>query len=67
MTTALGGAGYYFGRNPTGSSGEDPMAWHGSAPNKPFEVKGKDAPSALHSVTVQNVNLPKVCFIGGAQ
>ncbi|KAJ5040486.1 uncharacterized protein L3040_006142 [Drepanopeziza brunnea f. sp. 'multigermtubi'] len=63
MTGALGLAGYYFGRKPTSSTseakarGEYKYKYHpGADPKNP----PKDAPSALHSVIVPNVNLPKV-------
>lgn len=37
------------------------MAWHGSDPHAAFShPENNDAPSALHSVTIPNVNLPKV-------
>ncbi|KAI5781253.1 hypothetical protein EDC01DRAFT_666860 [Geopyxis carbonaria] len=74
MSVAFGGAGFYFGRKPTSAVSEDKsisvkaMPWDskGSSEGKyTYHPEGnpanaaKAAPSALHSVTVPNVNLPK--------
>lgn len=58
------------GRNPTSATSETlvdvkNMGWHGDSPNNSKfsyieDGKAKDAPSALHSVIIPNVNLPKV-------
>ena len=73
MTGAFSLAGFYFARKPTSSSSEQTVAM--APNSKPWEsgTSGKyqyhpggdrtsaprDAPSALHSVVVPNVNLPK--------
>ncbi|KAF4994338.1 hypothetical protein FGRMN_5846 [Fusarium graminum] len=70
MVCALGGAGYYLGRSPTGSTSESPVAiaahpWEsGSSGKYQYHPGGdpsqppKDAPSALNVVVVPNVTLP---------
>ncbi|OCK89845.1 uncharacterized protein K441DRAFT_619007 [Cenococcum geophilum 1.58] len=74
MSGAFGLAGWHFSRSPTSSSSEAPVAkapnsepwkeggglgkyqYHpGGDPNAPL----KDAPSALNTVVIPNVNLPK--------
>ncbi|KAE8442146.1 hypothetical protein EG329_003797 [Mollisiaceae sp. DMI_Dod_QoI] len=61
MSGAFGLAGFYFGRKPTSATSETKVnvaagKYHpGGDPKNP----PKDAPSALHSVIVPNVNLPK--------
>ncbi|KAF3768798.1 hypothetical protein M406DRAFT_349892 [Cryphonectria parasitica EP155] len=71
MVAALGGAGFYFGRTPTSSTSEQKVPHAGS----PWETGGegkyqyypggdrsaqpKEAPSAVNTVVVPNVNLPK--------
>ncbi|KAI5809207.1 hypothetical protein BZA77DRAFT_329319 [Pyronema omphalodes] len=70
MSGIFGVAGFYFGRTPTSATSENKdvkvntMAWQGSgdADSKYSYLDkdgAKDAPSALHSVVVPNVNLPK--------
>lgn len=73
MTGAVTMAGYYFARKPTSSSSEQTVAmadssypWESGTSGKYQYHPGgdrskapKDAPSALHSVTVPSVNLPK--------
>ncbi|KAM0476771.1 hypothetical protein ACHAPX_006196 [Trichoderma viride] len=71
MTLALGGAGFYFGRSPTGSTSEAPvnvdkMAWEsGSGGKYSYHPGGdpnatpRDAPSALNVVIIPNVTAPK--------
>ncbi|EHK45778.1 uncharacterized protein TrAtP1_012836 [Trichoderma atroviride] len=71
MTLALGGAGFYFGRSPTGATSEAPvnvdkMAWEGSSGGKYSYHPGgdpnaapRDAPSALNVVIIPNVTAPK--------
>ncbi|PHH76876.1 hypothetical protein CDD82_3774 [Ophiocordyceps australis] len=73
MVAALGGAGFYFGRSPTMSTSENPvniakdgMPWEGDTEGKYKYHPGGDpsreprhAPSALNSVIVPNVTLPK--------
>ncbi|KAM0439548.1 hypothetical protein ACHAPT_000639 [Fusarium lateritium] len=72
MVAALGGAGYYFGRSPTGATSESPVniakdghPWEsGSSGKYKYHPGGdpsqepKDAPSALNVVVVPNVTLP---------
>lgn len=74
MTGAFGMAGYYFARKPTSSSSEqtvsmkpDSAPWQSGTTGKYQYHPGgdvtkpvKDAPSALHSVILPNVNLPAV-------
>ncbi|KKY32232.1 hypothetical protein UCDDA912_g07773 [Diaporthe ampelina] len=71
MVAAFGGAGLYFGRTPTSSTSEQKVPHAGS----PWETGGqgkyqyypggdrsaepKDAPSAVNTVVVPNVDLPK--------
>ncbi|KAG8167616.1 hypothetical protein KVR01_003305 [Diaporthe batatas] len=71
MVAAFGGAGLYFGRSPTSSTSEQKVPHAGN----PWETGGqgkyqyypggdrsaepKDAPSAVNTVVVPNVNLPK--------
>jgi len=75
MCSIFGVAGYYFGRNPTAATSEEKVAiaalpWsEGARPDAMAKYKyhpggdtrnpPKDAPSALHSVVIPNVNLPK--------
>ncbi|KAI8953441.1 hypothetical protein F4801DRAFT_537645 [Xylaria longipes] len=74
MVLALGGAGLYFGRSPTGSTSEAPvgvaqsgMPWETGAtegkyryhPGGDGSAEPKDAPSALNVVVIPNVDLPK--------
>ncbi|KAL3600488.1 hypothetical protein FPOAC2_04729 [Fusarium poae] len=70
MVAALGGAGFYFGRSPTGATSESPVTiashpWEsGSSGKYQYHPGGdpsqapKDAPSALNVVVVPNVTLP---------
>ncbi|EWZ39706.1 hypothetical protein FOQG_01476 [Fusarium oxysporum f. sp. raphani 54005] len=70
MVAALGGAGYYLGRSPTGATSESPVTiathpWEsGSSGKYQYHPGGdpnaapKDAPSALNVVVVPNVTLP---------
>ncbi|KAF7550681.1 hypothetical protein G7Z17_g5533 [Cylindrodendrum hubeiense] len=72
MLSALGGAGYYFGRSPTGATSENAVAipkdghpWETETlgkykyyPNGDASQDPKDAPSALNVVVVPNVTLP---------
>ncbi|KAJ4153962.1 hypothetical protein LMH87_010427 [Akanthomyces muscarius] len=72
MVAALGGAGYYFGRNPTSSTSESSV--HVTKGSAPWEAGGdeakykyhpggdanaepRDAPSAVNTVVVPNVTL----------
>ncbi|KAG6367174.1 hypothetical protein INS49_001358 [Diaporthe citri] len=71
MVAAFGGAGLYFGRTPTSSTSEQKVPHAGN----PWETGGtgkyqyypggdrsaepKDAPSAINTVVVPDVNLPK--------
>ncbi|KAK2039260.1 hypothetical protein LY76DRAFT_647051 [Colletotrichum caudatum] len=71
MVAALGGAGLYFGRSPTSSTSESPVLKAGM----PWETEGegkykyhpggnpknepKDAPSAVNTVIIPDVTLPK--------
>ncbi|PTB64641.1 hypothetical protein BBK36DRAFT_1122795 [Trichoderma citrinoviride] len=71
MVLALGGAGFYFGRSPTGATSESPvnvaaMPWQGDAEGKYTYHPGgdpnaapRDAPSALNVVIIPNVTAPK--------
>ncbi|KAF4124455.1 hypothetical protein GMORB2_5121 [Geosmithia morbida] len=73
MVAALGGAGFYFGSSPTSSTSEehvniakDGMPWEGDGTGKYQYHPGgdstqnpRDAPSALNSVVVPNVTLPR--------
>ncbi|KAK3331034.1 hypothetical protein B0H66DRAFT_545552 [Apodospora peruviana] len=73
MVAALAGAGFYFGRSPTGATSEksvpiakNSMPWETGADGKYQYHPGgdksaapKDAPSAVNVVVVPNVNLPK--------
>ena len=73
MVLALTGAGFYFGSSPTTSTSEKTvgiakggMPWEGSTSGKYQYHPGgdpknppRDAPSALNSVVVPNVTLPK--------
>ncbi|KAI5794231.1 hypothetical protein FPQ18DRAFT_234960, partial [Pyronema domesticum] len=70
MSGIFGVAGFYFGRTPTSGTSENKdvkvhhMGWQGSANVDSkytyLDKEGaKDAPSALHSVVIPNVNLPK--------
>ncbi|KAA8898512.1 hypothetical protein FN846DRAFT_207869 [Sphaerosporella brunnea] len=72
MSGIFGVAGYYFGSKPTSATSEDKsvsvakMPWEGDHTGKyQYHPEGnpanapRDAPSALHSVIVPNVNLPK--------
>ncbi|KAF9776122.1 hypothetical protein IL306_005734 [Fusarium sp. DS 682] len=70
MVAALGGAGYYLGRSPTGATSESPVniaahPWEsGSSGKYQYHPGGdpsaapRDAPSALNVVVVPNVTLP---------
>ncbi|TEA12205.1 Uncharacterized protein C8034_v006444 [Colletotrichum sidae] len=72
MAAALGGAGLYFGRSPTTATSESPvlkagMPWETESSGKYKYHPGgnpnaepKDAPSAVNTVIVPNVTLPKV-------
>ncbi|KAK5654390.1 hypothetical protein OQA88_7299 [Cercophora sp. LCS_1] len=79
MVAALAGAGFYFGRSPTKSTSESPVAVaKGSMPWETGSGEGKyqyhpggdasaapkDAPSAVNVVVVPDVNLPKVRIPG---
>ncbi|EFQ32718.1 hypothetical protein CGRA01v4_09345 [Colletotrichum graminicola] len=71
MVAALGGAGLYFGRSPTSATSESPVLKAGM----PWETEGegkykyhpggnpknepKDAPSAVNTVIIPDVTLPK--------
>jgi len=73
MVAALGGAGFYLGRSPTTSTSETPvsiakggMPWEGTGTGKYQYHPGgdasqppRDAPSALNTVVVPNVTLPR--------
>lgn len=74
MVCALAGAGFYFGRTPTKSTSENPVAvaknsmpWESGSgegkyqyhPGGDASAAPKDAPSAVNVVIVPNVNLPK--------
>ncbi|RQM06641.1 hypothetical protein DH86_00001285, partial [Scytalidium sp. 3C] len=72
MSAVFGGAGYYFGSKPTSATSESKVAvnslpWEkeGSTgkysyyPGANPKNAPKEAPSALHSVVVPNVTLPK--------
>ncbi|TDZ21134.1 Uncharacterized protein Cob_v005795 [Colletotrichum orbiculare MAFF 240422] len=71
MAAALGGAGLYFGRSPTTATSESPvlkagMPWETESSGKYKYHPGgnpnaepKDAPSAVNTVIVPNVTLPK--------
>ncbi|GAO16052.1 hypothetical protein UVI_02053970 [Ustilaginoidea virens] len=71
MVASLGGAGFYFGRSPTKSTSESPVAisgmpWEADAlgkykyhPGGDPKADPKDAPSALNVVVVPNVTLPR--------
>ncbi|KFH42872.1 hypothetical protein ACRE_063840 [Hapsidospora chrysogenum ATCC 11550] len=73
MVAALAGAGFYLGRSPTTSTSEntvgvakDGMPWEGNTQGKYQYYPGgdprnppKDAPSALNTVVVPNVTLPR--------
>ena len=74
MVCALAGAGFYFGRTPTKSTSESPVAIaKGSMPWETNSSEGKyqyhpggdasaapkSAPSAVNVVVVPDVNLPK--------
>ncbi|KAI0020622.1 hypothetical protein F4780DRAFT_356601 [Xylariomycetidae sp. FL0641] len=72
MVMALGGAGFYFGRSPTQSTSEAPVAtsgmpWETGASEGKYryhpggrpENQPKDAPSAVNVVVVPDVTLPK--------
>ncbi|KAM4065345.1 hypothetical protein HRG_004332 [Hirsutella rhossiliensis] len=75
MVAALGGAGYYLGQSPTGSTSESPvhiakggMPWEGDAdaqgkykyhPGGDPSKEPRDAPSALNVVVVPDVTLPR--------
>ncbi|OAA60544.1 hypothetical protein SPI_05668 [Niveomyces insectorum RCEF 264] len=72
MVAVFAGAGYYFGRSPTVSTSEEPVAkagmpWEtGSTEGKYQYYPGGDAgaspreaPSAVNVVVVPDVNLPK--------
>ncbi|KAL7925875.1 hypothetical protein ACQKWADRAFT_310155 [Trichoderma austrokoningii] len=71
MVLALGGAGLYFGRSPTGATSESPvnvdkMAWESGSEGKYSYHPGgdpsatpRDAPSALNVVIIPNVTAPK--------
>ncbi|KYK60912.1 hypothetical protein DCS_02052 [Drechmeria coniospora] len=74
MVAALGGAGFYFGRSPTGATSEtrvtiakDGMPWEGDSslgkykyhPGGDITKEPKEAPSALNVVVVPGVTLPK--------
>ncbi|KAM7221064.1 hypothetical protein V8F06_003626 [Rhypophila decipiens] len=73
MVAVLGGAGYFFGRSPTGATSEKsvPMAKNGMPwetgssgkyqyhPGADPNASPKDAPSAVNVVVVPNVNLPQ--------
>ncbi|KAI5843280.1 hypothetical protein BZA05DRAFT_185887 [Tricharina praecox] len=73
MSGIFGVAGYYFGSKPTSATSEDTaikvanMPWQGSSQSGKYQYHPdgnpanapKDAPSALHSVIVPNVSLPK--------
>ncbi|KAJ3496642.1 hypothetical protein NLG97_g2499 [Lecanicillium saksenae] len=71
MVAALGGAGYYFGRNPTTSTSESSVhitkggaPWESGAegkykyhPGGDPNAEPRDAPSAVNTVVVPNVTL----------
>ncbi|KAK3363618.1 hypothetical protein B0T25DRAFT_596942 [Lasiosphaeria hispida] len=74
MVCALAGAGFYFGRSPTGSTSEahvaiakNSMPWETESgegkyqyhPGGDANAAPKDAPSAVNVVVVPNVSLPK--------
>ncbi|PHH65761.1 hypothetical protein CDD81_1488 [Ophiocordyceps australis] len=73
MVAALGGAGFYLGRSPTMSTSENPvniakdgMPWEGNTEGKYKYHPGGDpsreprhAPSALNTVIIPDVTLPK--------
>ncbi|KAL0937424.1 uncharacterized protein CTRU02_207155 [Colletotrichum truncatum] len=71
MVAALGGAGLYFGRSPTTATSESPvlkagMPWETDSEGKYKYHPGgnpknapKDAPSAVNSVIIPDVTLPK--------
>ncbi|KXH50494.1 hypothetical protein CSAL01_08306 [Colletotrichum salicis] len=71
MVAALGGAGLYFGRSPTSSTSESPvlkagMPWETDSEGKYKYHPGgnpanepKDAPSAVNTVIIPDVTLPK--------
>jgi len=75
MSGVFGLAGWHFGRKPTSASSEsavsmaeNSMPWHKEGaksgayqyhPGGDKDAAPKEAPSALHSVIVPNVNLPK--------
>ncbi|POS76185.1 hypothetical protein DHEL01_v205414 [Diaporthe helianthi] len=71
MVAAFGGAGLYFGRSPTSSTSEQKVPHAGSPwetggqgkyqyyPGGDTSAEPKEAPSAVNTVVVPNVNLPK--------
>ncbi|OHE99790.1 hypothetical protein CORC01_04926 [Colletotrichum orchidophilum] len=71
MVAALGGAGLYFGRSPTSSTSESPvlkagMPWETDSEGKYKYHPGgnpanepRDAPSAVNTVIIPDVTLPK--------
>ncbi|KAK0749605.1 hypothetical protein B0T18DRAFT_389165 [Schizothecium vesticola] len=74
MVCALAGAGFYFGRTPTQSTAETPVAmaknsmpWESGSsegkyqyhPGGDASVAPKSAPSAVNTVVVPDVSLPK--------
>ncbi|KAK1826678.1 hypothetical protein QBC39DRAFT_292696 [Podospora conica] len=74
MVCALAGAGFYFGRSPTKSTSETPVAmpknsmpWESGSsegkyqyhPGGDASAAPKSAPSAVNVVVVPNVSLPK--------
>ncbi|KAH8802753.1 hypothetical protein F5884DRAFT_682850 [Xylogone sp. PMI_703] len=72
MAVVFGGAGWYFGRKPTSATSESKVAvadlpWEkeGTTGKYSYHPQAnpknapREAPSALHSVVVPNVNLPK--------
>ncbi|KAK1976417.1 hypothetical protein LZ30DRAFT_603536 [Colletotrichum cereale] len=71
MVAALGGAGLYFGRSPTSSTSESPvlkagMPWETQGEGKYMYHPGgnpnnapRDAPSAVNTVIIPDVTLPK--------
>jgi hypothetical protein len=75
MVATLGAAGFYFGSSPTGSTDERPvkmseggMPWEGEGgaegkykyhPGGDANQAPRSAPSALNTVIVPNVTLPR--------
>ncbi|KAL1859732.1 hypothetical protein Daus18300_009452 [Diaporthe australafricana] len=71
MVAAFGGAGLYFGRSPTSSTSEQKVPHAGNPwetgghgkyqyyPGGDTSAEPKEAPSAVNTVVVPDVNLPK--------